>query len=156
LSTADEQGADRNVLGTEGPTASKRLGFFADKISSSLSGGSSGANLRGPGIPSQHLHPHSHTRTDSASATPPSVSPSPSIMNASSSTINLPKTHTSPSKVRRSDLPYIYLLNICRAHTGAPMTQSLSVVKCTGLRPNSPPRLPCPSCLREAYPKSVL
>ncbi|KXN90196.1 Target of rapamycin complex 2 subunit bit61 [Leucoagaricus sp. SymC.cos] len=98
LSTANEQEANRNVLGTsEDVGGGKRLGFFADKISSSLSGGSSGANLRGPALSSQLLHPHSHTKADSSS-TSPSISPSPSLMNASSATINIPKPHTSPSK----------------------------------------------------------
>ncbi|KAF9451276.1 HbrB-domain-containing protein [Macrolepiota fuliginosa MF-IS2] len=97
LGNANEQDANRNVLGTDGLTTSKRLGFLADKISSSLSGGSSGANLKGSLPSSQLLHPHSHTKADSTS-TSPSISPSNSLMNPSSSTINIPKTHTSPSK----------------------------------------------------------
>lgn len=105
LSSANEQEASKNVLSSSGTTgsdtftSSRRLGFFADKISSSLSGGSSGANLKGPVLSSQLLHPHSHTKTDSSSTTSPSISPSSSLMNPSSSTISIPKTHTSPSKV---------------------------------------------------------
>ncbi|KAJ3574653.1 hypothetical protein NP233_g1621 [Leucocoprinus birnbaumii] len=99
LSAANEQDTNRNVLGPEGGGASKRLGFFADKISSSLSGGSLGANLKGPAtLSSQLLHPHSHTKADSSSTTSPAISPSSSLMNASSTTINIPKAHTSPSK----------------------------------------------------------
>lgn len=99
LSTATEQDTNRDVLGPEGWATSKRLGFFADKLS--LSGGSSGANLRGSVSSSQLLHPHSHshTKADSGSTSSPSISPSGSLMNASSSTINIPKAHTSPSKV---------------------------------------------------------
>lgn len=134
LNNVNEQEVDRNVLSSNGTmgsdalTSSRRLGFFADKISSSLSGGSSGANLKGP---SQLLHPHSHTKADSSSTTPPSISPSNSLMNPSSSTINLPKAHTSPSKVRRSQLPYHLPLTFCRVHMGVHMTQNSLVGKCT-------------------------
>lgn len=98
LSTATDQDTNRDVLGTEGWATSKRLGFLADKISSSLSGGCSGANLRGSVSSSQLLHPHSHTKADSGSTSSPSISPSNSLMNASSTTINIPKAHSSPSK----------------------------------------------------------
>lgn len=102
LSTATDQDTDRDVLGTEGWAASRRLGLLADKISSSLSGGSSGAHLRGSASSSQLLHPHSHakdTKADPGTASSPSISPSSSLMNASSTTINISKAHASPSKV---------------------------------------------------------
>ncbi|KAF5385991.1 hypothetical protein D9615_002415 [Tricholomella constricta] len=71
-------------------SSSKRLGFFADKLSSSLSG-----TGRSSLHPSQLLHPHSHTRSDSLQTPPP---PSHHSMASSSSMANVSKSHTSPSK----------------------------------------------------------
>jgi hypothetical protein len=85
------------------PPHSKRLGFFADK----LSGASSHSNHQQSPSTSGHraspvpfhsssglLPPRSHSRADSAPRDPPS-----SNMASSSSAANASKVHTSPSKV---------------------------------------------------------
>lgn len=96
--------ASRNVLppnssagGVDVFSSSKRLGYFADKLSSSLSGTGKdvGANLKNSLQSSQLLHPHIHSRTDSAATTTPTNSSVP-LMAASS---NVAKPHASPSKV---------------------------------------------------------
>ena len=157
LSTTTDQDTNRDVLGTEGWATSKRLGLLADKISSSLSGGCSGANLRVSVSSSQLLHPHSHTKADSASTSSPSISPSSSLMNASSTTINIPKAHSSPSKVSfLFHRPIITNSIIFRALMAAPTTPNSSVAKCTGWRLSSHPALPCPWCHPGTYLSSVL
>jgi hypothetical protein len=79
-------------------SSSKRLGFFADKISSSFAGsGHSAINLKTSLHPSQLLHPLSHTRNDSTAA-----SASTSSLTTMASPSNMPnvvKSHSSPSKV---------------------------------------------------------
>ncbi|KAF9007987.1 HbrB-like-domain-containing protein [Cyathus striatus] len=80
-------------------SSSKRLGFFADKLSSSLSGTGkdTSANLKSALHPSQLLHPHSHSKADSSSSVTASLSPTPT-MSSSASTPTMTKSHTSPSK----------------------------------------------------------
>jgi len=74
----------------------KRLGFFADKLTSSLSGTAkeTGNTLKNTLHPSQLLHPHIHSRGDSGSA-----SPNPSLSTMTSNPPMPSKSHTSPSKV---------------------------------------------------------
>ncbi|TFK44576.1 HbrB-like-domain-containing protein [Crucibulum laeve] len=103
LNSATEHDTNRNVL--SGNTAgdvfnsSKRLGFFADKLSSSLSGTGkeTGANLKSALHPSQLLHPHSHSRANSNNTAQDAASPSPT-MASSASISGVGKSHTSPSK----------------------------------------------------------
>lgn len=90
---SNEQDTNKSVLPSEIFSSSKRLGFFTDKLTSSLSG--SGSQK----APSQLLHPtHSHSRTDTAAAAP-SSSPSNLTGSSSSGMANAAKSHTSPSKV---------------------------------------------------------
>jgi len=77
-------------------SSSKRLGFFADKLSSSFVGPAhSTSNLKSSLHPSQLLHPHSHTRNDSTTASSTTTFPT---MTAPSSMPNVVKSHSSPSK----------------------------------------------------------
>lgn len=116
-------------------SSSKRLGFFADKLSSSLSGTShSAANLKSSLHPSQLLHPHSHNRNESA-LTSTSTTTLPA-MAATSSLSNVSKSHTSPSKVRLRTIrgyarsaSYVHLFYY-RLRTGAHMIRNLSLVRC--------------------------
>jgi hypothetical protein len=97
----NDQDPNKNVLTAPQDvfSSSKRLGFFADKLSSSLSGtGHSAANLKSSLYPGQLLHPHSHTRNDSTLGSV-STTTSPT-MAAASSLSNVSKSHTSPSKAR--------------------------------------------------------
>lgn len=101
--SAGDQDTNRNVLPSSNlPSdvfnSSKRLGFFADKLSSSLAGAGHSANAKLSLGPSHLLHPHNHPRVES-SLTPSSATPSPSSMATSPSMSNLSKSHTSPSKV---------------------------------------------------------
>ncbi|KAG5646283.1 hypothetical protein DXG03_003879 [Asterophora parasitica] len=96
--TQPDHDATRSILNATPDlfSPSKRLGLFADKISSSLSG--TQANLKGSLHPSQLLHPltHPHSRDESVHTPPP---PSPQHTMASSSSIaSVSKAHTSPSK----------------------------------------------------------
>ena len=78
-------------------SSSKRLGFFADKLSSSFVGPAhSASNLRSSLHPSQLLHSHSHTRHDSTAASSTTTLPT---MTAPPSIPNVVKSHSSPSKV---------------------------------------------------------
>ncbi|KAF9529288.1 HbrB-like-domain-containing protein [Crepidotus variabilis] len=101
-----EKDTNRNVLTSnptiersEGLASSKRLGFFADKITSSLSATGkdlSAAASKSSLLPSQLLHPHSHSRADSNPTSPSSLSPSG--LSVSSPMSSSTKPHTSPSK----------------------------------------------------------
>ncbi|PPQ64995.1 hypothetical protein CVT26_015704 [Gymnopilus dilepis] len=101
LNTAIDQDASRSVLPSttsdrsEGFSSAKRLGFLADKLTSSLSSKESSSTLKGSLHPSQLLHPHSHSRTESNPS--PSPSPAPGLM-ASTNMSSSSKPHTSPSK----------------------------------------------------------
>ncbi|RDB24719.1 Target of rapamycin complex 2 subunit bit61 [Hypsizygus marmoreus] len=90
---ANDQDTDRSVLNPapEVFSSSKRLGFFADKLTSSHSG------LKGSLHASQLLHPHIHTRNDSNQAPSSSAAPLPTMATASSIS-SMSKSHTSPSK----------------------------------------------------------
>ncbi|KAF9484479.1 HbrB-domain-containing protein [Pholiota conissans] len=83
----------------EGFSSSKRLGFFADKLTSSLSGAGkdSSTNLKGSLHPSQLLHPHSHSKTESNSTIAPALTP-PGMASTSPLT-SVTKAHTTPTKV---------------------------------------------------------
>ena len=79
--------------------SSRRLGYFADKLTSSLSGTAkdTSASLKNSLHPSLLLHPHgSHSRAESGSTTSSVLSPG--VM-STSSILPTPKSHTSPSKV---------------------------------------------------------
>lgn len=85
-------------------SSSKRLGFFADKLSSlnstSLSGtGHSVATLKSSLHPSQLLHPHNHSRNESALTFASTSTTTLPAMATTSSLSNVSKSHTSPSKV---------------------------------------------------------
>lgn len=101
-----ERDSSRNVLTSsvaaersESQASSKRLGFFADKLTSSLSGTGKDSNAGSKSSlhPSQLLHPRSHSRADS-NPTSPSTGP-PSALSVSSPMASSAKPHTSPSKV---------------------------------------------------------
>ena len=107
LNASNDQDTARNLLPssstlnsekTEGFGSSRRLGFFADKLTSSLSGTAkdTSASLKNSLHPSLLLHPHSHSRAESGSTTTSALSPG--AMSASS-ILPIPKSHTSPSKV---------------------------------------------------------
>lgn len=83
--TTNDDDTSRKVLtpAQDAFSTSRRLGYFADKLSSSLSGAAH-SNIN------QLLHPHSQTST--ASSPLPTMATSSSISNTS-------KSHTSPSKV---------------------------------------------------------
>lgn len=100
LSAANDHDTSKNILpsnSTDVFSSSKRLGFFADKLSSSLSSAAGNASLKSSLHPSLLLHPHSHSRAESN--TLPSTSSSPAPIVASPSQTNAAKSHTSPSKV---------------------------------------------------------
>lgn len=108
LNTASEQDTNRSVLPStsalsadrnEGFSSSKRLGYFADKLTSSLSGTAkdTSTTLKSSLHPSQLLHPHLHSRADSSSSTLNNP-PAPTSM-ASASVPSANKPHTSPAKV---------------------------------------------------------
>ncbi|KJA27755.1 hypothetical protein HYPSUDRAFT_34894 [Hypholoma sublateritium FD-334 SS-4] len=107
LDSVNDQHANWSVLSPasalpserpEGYSSSKRLGYFADKLTSSLSGTGkdTSTNLKNSLHPSQLLHPHSHSRVESSSTTAPSLS---STMASSSALTSANKAHASPSKV---------------------------------------------------------
>lgn len=142
LSSANEHDANKNILssiasvGSDSIASARRLGFFADKISSSFSGGTASPHHKTSALSSQLLHPLSHSKPDSTSAIPTSNPSSSSFMNPSSSSTNLPKTHTSPSKVCSiTCIPRPLTQHLYRAHMDVPMIQSLLVVKCIGWPP---------------------
>lgn len=99
--TPNDQDTSRSVLTSAQDvfSSSKRLGFFADKLTSSISGATH-SNPKSSLHPSQLLHPHSHSRSDSSQ--PPTSSTPTSTMATSSSMTNVTKSHTSPSKVQWS------------------------------------------------------
>ncbi len=86
------------LSGPEGYSSSKRLGYFADKLTSSLSGTGkdTSSSLKSSLHPGQLLHPHSHSRVESSSIAAPSIS---STMASSSTLTSANKAHASPSKV---------------------------------------------------------
>lgn len=103
----DQDNTSRNLLPSpstllsekpEVSGSSRRLGFFADKLTSSLSGTAkdTSASLKNSLHPSLLLHPHSHARAESGSTTSSVLSPG--VMSTSSN-LPTPKSHTSPSKV---------------------------------------------------------
>jgi hypothetical protein len=111
--------------------SSKRLGFFADKLSGAQSHShhqqsASTSGLRTSPVPSHSnstlLPPRSHSR-DSSSLSP---------MASSSSTANAAKVHTSPSKVS-DKLPMKWLiLSAGSQQLAEHMTPDSSHAKCTG------------------------
>jgi hypothetical protein len=104
LNASSDQDTSRNLLPStlidkpEISGSSRRLGFFADKLTSSLSGTAkdTSASLKNSLHPSLLLHPHSHTRAESGSTTSSVLSPGAM---STSSNLPTPKSHTSPSKV---------------------------------------------------------
>ena len=105
LNTSSDQDTSRNLLHStlisdkpEVSGSSRRLGFFADKLTSSLSGTAkdTSATLKHSLHPSLLLHPHSHSRAESGSTISSVLSPG--VMSTSSN-LPTPKSHTSPSKV---------------------------------------------------------
>lgn len=107
LDSVNDQHANWSVLSpasalsterSEGYSSSKRLGYFADKLTSSLSGTGkdTSTSLKNSLHPGQLLHPHSHSRVESSSTTAPSLS---STMASSSTLTSANKAHASPSKV---------------------------------------------------------
>ncbi|TFK25492.1 HbrB-domain-containing protein [Coprinopsis marcescibilis] len=101
LTASNDQDGNKNVLAPHSAdvftSSSKRLGFLADKLSSSLSG-----TVHNQKNQTQLLLPHGHSRGDS-SATSVSLSPSTAPMASSASLANAAKAHTSPSKQRTYD-----------------------------------------------------
>lgn len=98
VNAASDQDTSKNLLPSEGFSSSKRLGYFADKLTSSLSGTTHPANQKSP---SQLLHPHSHTHSARGESplNPASLTLSPAAMASSSNLASTAKSHTSPSKV---------------------------------------------------------
>lgn len=107
LNTVTDQDSNKSVLPStsalssersEGFSSSKRLGFFADKLTSSLSGTGkdSGSSLKSSLHPSLLLHPHSHSRVESNTTS--NTNPQSTIMASSSNLGIANKSHTSPSK----------------------------------------------------------
>ncbi|KAF9559844.1 HbrB-domain-containing protein [Agrocybe pediades] len=105
LTSANDQDILRSVLGStstliaerpEAFSSTKRLGYFADKLTSSLSGTAkeTGNTLKNTLHPSQLLHPHIHSRAESGSASPNPSSSAPVSANQPTAS----KSHTSPSK----------------------------------------------------------
>ncbi|KAF4620404.1 hypothetical protein D9613_000581 [Agrocybe pediades] len=105
LTSANDQDIPRSVLGStstliaerpEAFSSTKRLGYFADKLTSSLSGTAkeTGNTLKNTLHPSQLLHPHIHSRAESGSASPNPSSSAPVSANQPTAS----KSHTSPSK----------------------------------------------------------
>lgn len=88
--TADHDSTAKTVLTTTSDVfaSSKRLGFFADKLSSSLSG-------------TGNTHVKSQSSQLLLHPSPVIASPSPAPMSNSASIANAAKSHTSPSKVCR-------------------------------------------------------
>ncbi|KAF8813635.1 HbrB-domain-containing protein [Phlegmacium glaucopus] len=104
--TNDHQDTNRNLLPSASTLisekaevfgSSRRLGFFADKLTSSLSGTAkdTSASLKNSLHPSLLLHPYSHSRAESGSTTISALSPGAM---STSSILPTPKSHTSPSK----------------------------------------------------------
>lgn len=108
-------------------SSSKRLGFFADKLSSSFAG-SGTAHSKSSLHPSQLLHPLSHTRSDSTVASSLTLTP----MAAPSSIPNVVKSHSSPSKVPTGQINqfFFYSYHHHRHHMVVPMTQNWSHARC--------------------------
>ncbi|KAH9485286.1 Target of rapamycin complex 2 subunit bit61 [Psilocybe cubensis] len=119
LTSANDQDTNRSVLASttlnsdksEGFGSSKRLGFFADKLTSSLSGTGKdiggGTSLKSSLHPSQLLHPHIHSRAESNS------SPSPSLTSSAMASSNISpvnKSHTSPAKASIAQLLMVFFL----------------------------------------------
>src|SRR6266542_300013 len=84
LNMSNEQDTSRNVIPSnafiersEGFGTSKRLGFFADRLTSSLSGTAKDSNTtnRNALHPGNLLHSHSHARMDSSQLNLPALSP---------------------------------------------------------------------------------
>ena len=107
LNASSDQDTSRNFLPSSSSLfpdkhevfgSSRRLGFFADKLTSSLSGTAkdTSASLKNSLHPSLLLHPHSHSRAESSSTTASVLSPGAM---STSSNLTTPKSHTSPSKV---------------------------------------------------------
>jgi hypothetical protein len=105
LNASSDQDTSRSLLPStlipdkpEVSGSSRRLGFFADKLTSSLSGTAkdTSASLKNSLHPSLLLHPHSHSRAESGSSTSSILSPGTM---STSSNLPTPKSHTSPSKV---------------------------------------------------------
>ena len=105
LTASSDQDTSRNLLPSpstlisdkpEVSGSSRRLGFFADKLTSSLSGTAkdTSASLKNSLHPSLLLHPHSHSRAESGSTISSVLPPG-----ATASNLPTPKSHTSPSKV---------------------------------------------------------
>ena len=110
LNTSSDQDTSRNLLHStlisdkpEVSGSSRRLGFFADKLTSSLSGTAkdTSASLKNSLHPSLLLHPYSHSRAETGSTTTTSTL-LPGTM-STSSILPTPKLHTSPSKVSLLD-----------------------------------------------------
>jgi len=108
LNANNDQDTNRNLLPSASTLvsekvevfgSSRRLGFFADKLTSSLSGTAkdTSATLKNSLHPSLLLHPHSHSRAESGSTTTSTLSPG-----ATSASSILP-TPKSPSKVSLLD-----------------------------------------------------
>lgn len=141
LSTTSAQDSNKNILSSPISSDSpvKRLGFFTEKLSSSISGTSSHQKSHSPNS-TQLLYPH---RTE------PSVS---SAAPASATMSNPSKAHTSPSKVRCACFLHITLLtshDVIRHLMDVHTTRSSSLGKCTvlGTWPISQRDLPPPSLL---------
>ena len=107
LNASSDQDTSRNLLPSpsslfpdkpEVSGSSRRLGFFADKLTSSLSGTAkdTSTSLKNSLHPSLLLHPHNHSRAESGSTTSSVLSPAAM---STSSNLPTPKSHTSPSKV---------------------------------------------------------
>lgn len=125
LNASSDQDTSRNLLPSssslfpdkpEVSGSSRRLGFFADKLTSSLSGTAkdTSASLKNSLHPSLLLHPHNHSRAESGSTTSSVLSPAAM---STSSNLPTPKSHTSPSKVSLLGLLDI-LSGITHRHEG--------------------------------------
>ena len=119
LATPNDHDTNRSILSStpversEGFSSSKRLGFFADRLTSSLSGTGKDSSTTSKSSlhPSQLLHPHSHSRGESSTGTAPVLSPTSLAASAQMSSTSKP--HTSPSKVSSSCLQPRSVAHLC-------------------------------------------
>ncbi|KAF8629174.1 hypothetical protein AX17_005759 [Amanita inopinata Kibby_2008] len=116
--------ADASTPSSSTPSNTKRLGFFSERLASSLSGSSA----HGPSHTTALLHPHTHLRGDSALFSSSSSTPLSSTMTSSSNIANTSKSHASPSKAshNRTYDPKLVTREMHRLGVPSPLAPSLS------------------------------
>ena len=113
LNASSEQDTSRNVFSSldrsDGFGSTKRLGFFADKLTSSLSGTGKESTSKGSLHPGHLLHPHSRMETNQSGTIPSLSAAGSAVPSAMSGSI---KSHTSPSKVMFINSLDMFLLTL--------------------------------------------